>query len=271
VRALTREQAQGWLDRMIAESPIELAVVGDIDRKEALELARRYFGSLPRRPFTETGLEPLRDLDYEEGRLSSTVEVPTVTPTAVVLEGWRGANWTEVKDRRLLQIASRILTSRLREEIREDRGLTYTIWCVARAARGFPGTGHITVQFTADPDGAAEVAEIARGVVQQFAREGPTEEEIATVRRQFANIIETSQKKPGYWVGLLSEMDYRGTKLADVKNALQAYTSYTREDMMEVLARYVVPARRLEAIALPREEPAGAEPETQPKMAPTAK
>ncbi len=264
VEELARPQAQEWLGRLVRNGPVELAVVGDLERGRARELTVKYFGSLPERSRTDPELEALRELTYGEGPLEVTAEVPTITPRAVVITGWRGADWRNVKDRRILQIAGEILTSRLREEIREDRGLTYTIYCHSRAARAYPGTGLFAVYFTADPEKASRAAELARGVVEDLAASGPTEREMATVRKQFANILETSQKEPSYWVSVLSDLDYRGTRLDDVKKAMEQYTSYTREELMDVLGRYVTPERRLQVIALPtrpeKEEPAKPEP-----------
>ncbi|MGH7331511.1 MAG: M16 family metallopeptidase, partial [Candidatus Rokuibacteriota bacterium] len=49
VRAVTREAAQAWLSKLIASAPIEVAVVGDIEREAALTLVTTYLGSLPAR------------------------------------------------------------------------------------------------------------------------------------------------------------------------------------------------------------------------------
>jgi zinc protease len=269
--ALEREKAQRWLEEEVLSAPIEVAVVGDIDRGRALDLVRKYFGSLPERPHPDAFLGALRRVEQNEGPLVSTVEVETITPRAVVLVGWRGADWTEVKDRRVLQVASMILTSRLRKEVREKRSLTYTIYCHAVAASSYPGTGLMAAYFTADPDKAAEAAELTLQVIRQLAEEGPTPEEMDIVHKQFRNLIETSQKEPGYWASVLADLDYHGTRLEDVKTAMEAYTSYTREDLLDVLGRYLTEERRLHVIVRPTapsadEQPEGAaEPAAEPE------
>ncbi|MHC4789638.1 MAG: hypothetical protein ACYS8K_10625, partial [Planctomycetota bacterium] len=76
----------------------------------------------------------------------------------------------------------------------------------------------------------------------------------------------TSQKEPSYWASVLSELDYRGTRLADVKEAYEKYTTYTGEDVLEILERYVTEERRIQVAAVPapgakapeEKEPAGA-------------
>src|SRR5262249_45384118 len=50
VRAITRPAAQAWLRRLITDAPIEVAVVGDVDRDTATHLVARYLGSLAPRP-----------------------------------------------------------------------------------------------------------------------------------------------------------------------------------------------------------------------------
>lgn len=251
VQRLTLEDGQRWLEQVIASAPVEVSVVGDLDRARALELVLTYLGSLPPRPRVDPKLDRLRQVKQEDGPMVSTVEVDTVTPRAVVRIGWRGADWTDVKDRRTLSMASRILNSRLRVEIREERGLTYTIFCFARPGIEYGGTGIFTSHFTTDPGKAAEAAAITRQVMEKFAAEGPTAEEMATVLKQFHNLIETSQKEPGYWSEVLCDLDLHGTRLDDVKHALEQYTAYTREDLMAALAKYIVDKRRIEVISLP--------------------
>ena len=50
ISAITREAAQAWLRRLITQAPVEVAVVGDIDRETATRLVTRYLGALPSRP-----------------------------------------------------------------------------------------------------------------------------------------------------------------------------------------------------------------------------
>ncbi len=257
VGRLTLEEGQAWLDRLVRSAPIELAVVGDIDRDRALQLTQKYLGSLPARPLRDASLDALRKLSFKSGPLRATVGVPTITPRAVVVEGWRGADWTQVKDRRILQIMSQVLSTRLRVEIREKRGLTYTVYAYTRPGQAYPGEGLLGITFTADPQKASGAADLSMDIGRKLAAEGPTDDELSTVRKQFTNSILTSQKEPTYWVAVMADMDYHGTVLADVKDALKQYTSYTREEMMDVMARYMTPERSVQVVACRRRRPQG--------------
>src|SRR5262245_65972388 len=102
-------------------------------------------------------------------------------------------------------IASRILERRVRQAVREERGLTYSTAVYALPSKVYPDTSALHVEFTADPGKVAEAAALAKSVVERFAAEGPSDEEMETVRKQLQNNLGTMYKEPRYWVDLLSE------------------------------------------------------------------
>ena len=59
VRALARPAAQAWLKHLITDAPIEVAVVGDVDRETATRLVARYVGALPRGRASATRHSPI--------------------------------------------------------------------------------------------------------------------------------------------------------------------------------------------------------------------
>jgi zinc protease len=252
VNAIRLPDAQKWLGQILANAPIETAIVGDMDRNEMLRLAQKYFGSLPNRPRTDPELIKLRSVKTGNGPFEARIDVPTITPRAVVLTGWRGTNLSEVKDRRTLDLAAQILSSRMNEEIREKRGLTYSVRAVSQPASSYPDTGFFGTFFTADPEKVTEAEDVARKMILDFAEKGPTDAEMQTVRNQMKNIIETRQKEPSYWVSVLSEIDYRGIQLSDVKNLVPTITGYSKEDIVQTVRKYVQEPRRVQVIALPK-------------------
>jgi len=254
VDRVTMEQAQGWYESKLRNGPIEAAIVGDMPREEMLKLALKYLGGLPKREGSDGELQTLRRIKPATAALEASVKVPTITPRAVVLTGFRGADWKEVKERRILQIASQILTARLREEIREKRALTYSIACMAQPARTYHGAGVFGAFFTADPEKVEEAAKITREVMEKFAQEGPSDAEMDTIRKQFKNTLETQMKEPSYWVQTLSDLDFRPTNLADVKEVQQKMLGYTKEEVQEICKKYFTADRKLHVIALPEKK-----------------
>jgi hypothetical protein len=110
-RADAMPAAQAWLDGLLRSAPMEVAIVGDIPESQALALAATYLGSLPPRPPADPSLAALRQVAGFTGPLEHTLDVETITPRAHPILLWRCADWQDVRGRRLVFVASRILRS----------------------------------------------------------------------------------------------------------------------------------------------------------------
>lgn len=242
VTALNREAAQAWAERIMKTAPIEVTVVGDIQRDRALELVSRYLGSLPKRErISDQLFDDLRVTKRPVGPLTNHVEVQTQTPAAIVLSGFFGADQQNVEDTRLLQLASRILSSRMIKVIREEEQLVYSIGASNIPSADYPGYG---LFFAAAPTETAKVEKLierVKSMYAEFAKDGPTAEEMDTVRKQIANTLDEQMKEPGFWSGRTAQMDYRGFKLDDVVAAPEAYQKYTAEQIRDAFAKYYKP------------------------------
>ena len=256
VEAITLADARNWLARVLETAPIEAAIVGDMDRDRMLELARQYLGTLPERPVVREGLAGLREVKQNPGPHVRTIDVDTVTPQAVVQFGWRGPGYGNRKDSRILLVGSQLLATRLTRVIREERQLTYSIGCTGRPAVAFDGMGQLLVMFTADPAKADEAAKLARQVVEDIVEKTPvTDEELDAVRKQIGNILDTQLEKPSFWADVLSTLETRNRDLADLVTLPQQYASITKEQIREVLARYLTDERYYQVIATPAAKP----------------
>jgi zinc protease len=252
VDRISAPAAQAWLDQHLRGAPIEAAIVGDIPQARALELARKYLGSLPARPRVDPGLEKLRRTAAGPGPLEATVDVETITPRSAVEVGWRGPDYTNLRDRHLLQTAALILTSRLLAEVRQKQGLTYSIGCRLAAGEPLLGSGRFSAGMTVDPAKAARAVAVTRRVFAEFARRGPTAAELSTVRNQIKNDLEVQMKRPEFWRSLLEDLDYRRRPLEDIKTLLPTALAYTAEEIRDAVARYVREDRRFDVVARPR-------------------
>jgi zinc protease len=254
VNRVTIPAAEAWLRDALQSGQMEIALVGDIDRDRAIALVLRYFGSLPKRPRVDPSLPKLRKAADLPGPIVRTIAVDAEAPLAVVRLGWRGADWNDTVERRTLSLASKMVGTRLRKVIREEKGLTYSHWSYSSVNTSYNGMSFICSHFTADPEKVADAAKIARGIIEEFAKEGPTDEELATVRLQYSNIIKDSRKKPSWWAGVLCDLTLHGGSLDDIYRAEEQYTGYTREQIMATLKKYILDRNFVQVIALPKKE-----------------
>ncbi len=253
VEGIGRDGAQAWLNRLLRETPMEVAIAGDFPLEDAVAYAQQYLGSLPERPAPSPEREAMRHVRIVPGPHEESVTAETRTPRAELYLAWRGADWTDTHDRRALDMAARVLDRKLTHELREQRGWVYTLGCWSQAAKVYAGNGRFSVRFSTDPARAQDAEQLARRIVEEMAVDGSTEEELAIVKGQLANEHEVSQRNIRYWLGWLSGMQARGDTLDVLRGESAALDRMTVTEVREVLARYITPERRVTIIGTPQD------------------
>lgn len=256
VSAVTLEAAQAWLRERVKTGPIEVAIVGDVKAEQVMPLVEKYVGSLPARERIGAGaFASSRKVARNAGPITISRTAATQTDQAMVLDGFYGADVTNVRDVRLLQVASRVLSTRMVKAIREDKQLVYSIGAVHRPARELPGFGMFLSQAPTQPGKAEALSKALEEVYTEFAKNGPTEEEMVTAKKQFANLFAEQMKEPDFWLGRMTDLDYRGLKLEDTMEAPAFYQNVKGEDVREAFARYYKPENVIRFVVLPQASP----------------
>ncbi len=239
VRAISLSAAQSWLDDLIRRAPIEVSVVGDIDRDKGMELVTRYIGSLPARErISETTLDDLRRVKKPSGPFVAEVPVDTQTPQAMVFVGFFGADQEAVREARLMDVAAQILSTRMIKRIREDEQLVYSIRSVSSPGVAYPGYGMFLASAPTEPGKAERLGEVIDEMFGYFASTGPTDEEMTVARGQIANRLDESMKEPGFWTGELADLTYRNMRLDDVVSAPAAFEAFSKNEVHDAFQRF---------------------------------
>ncbi len=87
-------------------------------------------------------------------------------------------------------------------------------------------------------------------MLKALANDGPTEDELATAKKQIANQLDSQLKEPDFWITQICEMTYRGRTLEDVKLIRGIFQTFTVEKVRDATRKYVPDTRgiRLETI-----------------------
>ncbi|MDP1662265.1 MAG: insulinase family protein, partial [Phycisphaerales bacterium] len=175
VSGITVEQAQAWLSGVVATSPIEVTVVGDISLEQATPLIEKYLGSLPTRDrMSSTTLDNKRVIERKPGPRVVERSLKTMTPVAIVVGGFFGPDADNVRDVRLLSLASQVLNSRMIKEIREEKQLVYSIGTQSQPSQVYPGFGIFVAGAPTAKEKAKDLGDAITAVYDRFAAEGPT-------------------------------------------------------------------------------------------------
>ncbi|MCV7278524.1 insulinase family protein [Mycolicibacterium flavescens] len=174
ISAMTRGQLHSFHVRRYTPERMVLAVAGNVDHDDVVALAREYFGPRlvrgrtpvsPRKGTGRVSGQPRLELinrDSEQTHLNLGVRTP-------------GRHWDHRWALSVLNTAlGGGLSSRLFQEIRETRGLAYSVYSTVDT---FSDTGALSVYAGCLPERFDEVVRVTTDVLQTVARDGITEAE----------------------------------------------------------------------------------------------
>jgi zinc protease len=239
---VTIESAQSWIDRLIAESPIEVAIVGDISKERAIELAQTYLGSLPpRKRVSAETLLPERTLKRPATFKPVRAEIATATDKGRVFVGFYGPDGWNEADSRAMGLAAQILSSRMIQEIREKAQLVYSIRAGSSVGSTFPGFGIFSASSNTQPEKAdALIAKISE-MFGEFAKTGPTDEEMNVAKLQFTKSFEKNVLEADFWSAQLAQNTFLRVNLDAVLKEDELTQALTKEKVAEVFRTYYKP------------------------------
>lgn len=263
--ALTLSAAQAWLERISRESPIEVAIVGEMALDDVMPLISRYIGSLPKRGRSSAHLDALRKINRATGPWERRVDVETVTPRGMVIFGFIGADGADIADNRALNLAEEVLSSRLIKRVREDLSLVYSIRAGNRPSFAYKGGSVFMTGAPCDPAKVAEVLKEAESIFTDFAENGPTEGQLENAKKQILNNIDEEEKEPRFWRQFLAHLDLHKLSLAEQKRKKEAYSAFDAAQVRDVFRTYFKEPRTFRTVAVPKKvetetappEPAG--------------
>jgi len=253
VNALTRDDAQAWLSRIIKSGAIEVAVVGDVSDKDAMPLALTYLGSIPARSADFSALNALRKmpLKLKDGAvIDATYDAQA--PVAIGLSGFLSTDASNVTEKRLMQVASMIMSTRTNKTIREEKQLVYSIGASSAPAEIYPGSGFFLAAAPCDPRNAAELVKVASEMFAEFAASGPTADEVSVAVGQILEQLENDVKEPQYWMGRLAKLNMRGRSLDECRGEADFYKSVTPDQIKAVFSKYCIPANQVKITVVPK-------------------
>jgi zinc protease len=176
VAAITVDDLKTFHRRTIARDNLRIAVVGAIDATSLARLLDDVFGSLP----AKAELSSVPDV---EPALSERVDVVMDIPQTVLSLAGKGITRSD-PDFIPASVATLILgggglSSRLYHEVREKRGLAYS---VGIGLHVYDHAGLVVGGTKTRADQADNVVALIEAEIARFASEGPTEEELAKAK-----------------------------------------------------------------------------------------
>ena len=129
------------------------------------------------------------------------------------------------------------MSSRLFQEIREKRGLAYSVYSYAQQ---FAGSGLIGFYAGCNPAKAVEVVEIIRSVLSDVAVNGMTHEEIDRAKGAVRGSLVLSQEDTGSRMSRIGKNEIVYGQVMDFDDILTSIERVSAQDISEIASEFLV-------------------------------
>ncbi|MFT3781275.1 MAG: insulinase family protein [Nibricoccus sp.] len=244
------DEERKWLAPQLAQGAIEIAVVGDIDVDQTIDLVAKTFGALPPRS-PKPALEDERRATFPAA-FERTFVVPTEIPKGVVALYWPTTDGRDVHITRRLGLLSSVFSDRLRVKIREELGESYSPQATSDANENYRNYGLFYTLVTVDPAKAAQIAAATLSIGDSLASEGVTPEELERAKNPILTMLRESARTNQYWIGSVlsnaqeypQRLDWCRTRYSDIE-------SINAAELSELAKQYLSSARAFRFTIVP--------------------
>ena len=129
------------------------------------------------------------------------------------------------------------MSSRLFQEIREKRGLAYSVYAYAQQ---FAGSGVLGFYAGCNPTKAIEVVEIIQSVLSDVADNGMTHEEIERAKGAVRGSLVLSQEDSGSRMSRIGKNEIVYGQVMDFDDILKAISRVSATDIREIAGEFLV-------------------------------
>ncbi|WP_420403241.1 M16 family metallopeptidase [Nisaea sp.] len=231
IARISTADLKAFAGRVLTRDQMEIGVVGDIDPERLGLLLDRTFGPLPDTP------APTPPEAAELSAAGETFVVEQAVPQSVVVFGHRGIPRDD-PDRFAAAILMEIMAggfgSRLTEEIREKRGLTYGIYAYSLP---LDGAQMVMGGVSTRNDKVAETIRLVRELWAEMAENGPTEQEMRDAKTYINGSFPMQLTSSAPIAGMLVSLQRNNRPLDYLEDRPERIDSVTMEDLRRVAKR----------------------------------
>jgi zinc protease len=236
----------------LANGSLELALVGDIDEEQAIQLVAATLGAIPPREPDFQTYEGNRQRSFTADRTPRTIAHDGAADQAIVRMTWPTRDDSDHIEVLTLELLERVMRLELVEKVREELGQTYTPSANASHSRTYPGYGTFTIAAPVDAGKVEAAREAMLETVRALIAAPVDDDTLLRARRPLMESYENALKTNAGWMNLADRAQSEPERIERFNRAKERLAAVTAADVQAMAARYLKPEERLEIVVLPR-------------------
>ena len=238
IKDMTRGSVFNYYKKKYLPQDLVVAVAGNIKHKRVVAMVEE---ALSRDNFLDVkGAPQIRPNTPVKTKPMQTVGLLTrKTEQAHMFYGMEGVARSDERRFAMGVLASALgggMSSRLFQEIREKRGLAYSVYAYAQQ---FAGSGQIGFYAGCNPTKAIEVVQIIREVLADVAENGMSHEEIERAKGAVRGSLVLSQEDSGSRMSRIGKNEIVYGQVMGFDDILKAISRVNSTDVREIASEYL--------------------------------
>ncbi len=260
LEAVTLDDLAAAVGPQLAQAPIEIAVVGDIDEDAVIAAVARTFGALPPRDAALAEHTATRQTQFTDRRGMVTLTHAGAADQALAQVYWPLTDDDDAQEEATMRMLAGVMDLELTEELREKLGATYSPSASANMSDTYEDFGTFGASAIVAPEDAAAVFDAIDAIAARLASVPVDDDLLTRARRPMLERLALSRKENGYWLGMLSEAQLRADRLDRYRTYERRLNNVTPAMITAAAAEYLLPGNALR-IRIVHDSVAGADAE----------
>lgn len=240
LEAVGMDDLRTWLARPLAESYMEVAVVGDFDAETLLPLINETLGALPPRLGKKPRLEDRRKLAFPPAERERTFTFESDIPKSLTIVLWPTGDMWDIKRTRRLGVLADVFSDRLRKKIREEIGEAYSPDAYSSSSDTYTDFGYIAAIIGTAPEQAPKIAKAVHEIAASLHDKGIDADELDRATKPKLNMLKEWVRDNRYWLGSVAgSIQEHPQRLEWTRTILSDFPSITVDEINALAKQYL--------------------------------
>ena len=237
----TFDEAKAALAPVIADAPIEITVVGDVDENAAIAAVASTFGALPTRKLTDPVPADVKHAAFRSDRTPIVLGHDGPADKALVEAVWPTTDDSNFQEVVGLDVLKDVLDLMLTESVREKLGDSYGVSLSNTMSDTFTGFGYLSAAAVVAPDKADEVQQAFAEAAATLREKPVTADLLARAKNPELDKADRMLRDNGYWLGAVQRAQSDPVRLDRVRKYKTLLQAVTAADIQKLAQKYLRP------------------------------
>ncbi|PZT88463.1 MAG: peptidase M16 [Citromicrobium sp.] len=250
--ANTLGQMREVVTPLLADSPIEITVVGDIDEAAIVDAVARTFAALPKRAGEAADFSDNARVSFAQDRTMQTLYHEGAADQGMVAVYWPTTDDDDYTEEVTGRLLGQVLQIRLLEKLREELGATYSPNAGVSMSDVYEDFGYAQVRAIVAPETQAMVFETIDEIAAELAATPVDSDMVDRARNPMLEQLARARRENGFWISSLETAQSEPDRLDRIRRAEEVLRSVTPEQMRDFASKYLQAAEALRIAIVPR-------------------